>query len=276
MTKMGEESTVAKEIMTPYIIIIEKDAKLKDAIELLDKHKISAVFINDDIEKDYYIITKTDIIQFLNSGGMFRNDIADVPIKEIMKGPVELLDVNTPIDKLIRFLTENNYKRALISEDGKAVGVVSTKDIMKFNNTYFKPAKPQILLFMDNFNSTLIAKYIYEENLKDDVSKDLIDIYGGALTSISIITNHIIKQSGSMRQLIKDRRSIILEKYKGITGILISDYNSIDLKRKLQIATKKFYQKHSRIIDNSHKQNSGICVELDINPVISVFKEEPS
>ena len=273
---MGEESTVAKEIMTPYIIIIEKDAKLKDAIELLDKHKISAVFINDDIEKDYYIITKTDIIQFLNSGGMFRNDIADVPIKEIMKGPVELLDVNTPIDKLIRFLTENNYKRALISEDGKAVGVVSTKDIMKFNNTYFKPAKPQILLFMDNFNSTLIAKYIYEENLKDDVSKDLIDIYGGALTSISIITNHIIKQSGSMRQLIKDRRSIILEKYKGITGILISDYNSIDLKRKLQIATKKFYQKHSRIIDNSHKQNSGICVELDINPVISIFKEEPS
>ena len=270
---MDEKSTVAKEIMTQYIITLDKSAKLKEIISLLDKHKISAIFIHNKDEVDYYIVTKTDIIQFLNRGGMENNNLREVPINEIMKGPIELIDAKTPIDKVIRSLIENNYKRALISENGKAVGVVSTKDIMKFNNTYFKPAKPQILLFMDNFNSTFIAKYIYEENLKDDVSQDLIDIYGGALTSISIITNHIIKKSGAIRQLIKDRRSIILEQYRGITGILISDYNSLDLKRKLQIATKQFYQEHSEIINNSQKHESGICFELDIDSVVSIFKE---
>ncbi len=271
---MDIESTVAKEIMTPHVIMLDKNSKLKDAIELLDIHKISAIFIYNEKQNEYYIITKTDIIQFLNEGGLYKEDMAEILIKDIMKGPVELIDVKTPIDKIIRFLTENNYKRVLISENRKAVGVVSTKDIMKFNNTYFKPAKPQILLFMDNFNSTFIAKHIYEENIEDGISKDLIDIYGGALTSISIITNHIIKESGTMRQMIKDRRSILLEPYKGITGILISDYNSIELKRKLQVATKKFYQKHKKVIDASHNQDSGISIELDINPAISIFNDE--
>ncbi len=274
MNQINRESYVAKEIMTPYVVLLDDKAKLRDIITLLDKHKISAVFIHNKDDIDYYIVTKTDIINYLNNGGLNEINLGEMSIKTIMKGPIELIDAKTPIDKIIRFLIDNNYKRTLISENGKAIGVVSTKDIMKFNNTYFKPAKPQILLFMDNFNSTFIAKHIYKENLEDDISPDLIDIYGGALTSISIITNHIIKKSGTMRQLIKDRRSIILEKYKGITGILISDYNSLDLKQKLYLATRKFYRKHEEIIENSHNQETGISLELEINSVVPIFKEE--
>ncbi|MBN1214141.1 MAG: CBS domain-containing protein [Candidatus Lokiarchaeota archaeon] len=274
MSQINRESFAAKEIMTPYVVLLDDKARLKDIINLLDKHKISAVFIHNKDDKDYYIVTKTDIINYLNNGGMNNINLGEISIKTIMKGPIELIDAKTPIDKIIRFLIDNNYKRTLISENGKAIGVVSTKDIMKFNNTYFKPAKPQILLFMDNFNSTFIAKHIYKENLEDDISPDLIDIYGGALTSISIITNHIIKKSGAMRQLIKDRRSIILEKYKGITGILISDYNSLDLKQKLYLATREFYRKHEEIIENSHNQETGISLELEINSVVPIFKEE--
>jgi len=273
MEESNENSAVAGEIMTPHVIMLEIDSTFKDAIKYLYENDISAVFIEDPSKDEYFIITKTDIINFLNDRGLKEHNLSDISVKEIMKGPTTMLDIDTPIDTIIRFMIEHNYKRVLISKDNKPAGVVSTRDIMKWNNTYFKPAKPQILLFMDDINSTFIARHIYQENIGDDVQQELIDIYGGAISSISAITDEVIKSSGTMRQLLKDKRSILFEPYKGITGILISDYNSIELRRKLQIATKKFYDTHSNIIDSKHKEEEGVNKDLTIDPVVPIFKE---
>jgi CBS domain-containing protein len=260
--------------MTPYVVMLDTEATFKDVIEKMQYHNISAVFIEDTSKKEYFIITKTDIINFLKKGGMFDQNLSEVSVKVIMQGPTTLMDVNTPIDTIIRFMIEHNFKRVLVGKDGKPVGVVSTKDIMQWNNTYFKPSKPQVLLFMDNINSIFVAKHIYEENIGEDVEDDLIDAYGGALTSISAITDEVLKKSGTLRQLLKDKRSILFEPYKGITGILISDYNSIELRRKLQIATKEFYKIHANIINKTHKEDKGLNVTLDVEPVVPIFKED--
>jgi len=274
MEESNEISAVAGDIMTPHVIMLDTNATFKNVIELLHKYDISAVFIEDPSKDEYFIITKTDIINFLNDRGMKEQNLSDISVKEIMKGPTTMLDIDTPIDTLIRFMIEHNFKRVLISKNNKPAGVVSTRDIMKWNNTYFKPAKPQILLFMDDINSTFIAKHIYQENIGDDVQQELIDIYGGAISSISAITDEVIKSSGTMRQLLKDKRSILFEPYKGITGILISDYNSIELRRKLKIATEKFYETYSNLIDDKHIKEMGVNVNLDIESLVPIFKKE--
>lgn len=274
MEEVYENSAIAGEIMTPNVIMLDTSSTFKDVIEKLHKHNISAVFIEDVFKGEYFIITKTDVINFLNSGGMFEQNLSDISVKDIMQGPIDMLDIETSIDAIIRYMTEHNFKRVLISKDDKPAGVVSTRDIMTWNNTYFKPAKPQILIFMDNINSAFIAKHIYRDNIDDEIDKDLIDVYGGALSSISAITDEVIKRSGTMRQLLKDKRSILFEPHKGITGILISDYNSIELRRKLQIATKKFYETHSNIIDSKHKEEVGVNKDLNIEPVVPIFKED--
>ncbi len=274
MEQNNESSAIAEQIMTPYVVMLDTNATFKDVIGKMQKHNISAVFIEDTAENEYFIITKTDVINFLNSGGMGEQNLSEISVKKVMQGPTSLIDVNTPIDTIIRFMIEHNFKRVLIGRDNKPAGVVSTKDIMQWNNTYFKPSKPQILLFMDNINSIIIAKHIYEENIGQDVEDDLIDAYGGAITSISAIIDEILKKSGTMRQLLKDKRSILFEPYKGITGILISDYNSIELRRKLQIATKKFYEMHAKIIDGTHKEEKGINITLNLEPIVSIFKED--
>ena len=274
MEENNESSAIAEQIMTPYVVMLDTRATFKDVVEKMQKHNISAVIIEDTTKSEYFIITKTDIINFLNSGGMVEQNLSKVSVKKIMQGPISLIDVSTPIDTVIRFMIEHNFKRVLIGRDNKPVGVVSTKDIMQWNNTYFKPSKPQILLFMDNINSIFIAKHIYEENIGQDVEDDLIDAYGGAITSISAIIDEILKKSGTMRQLLKDKRSILFEPYKGITGILVSDYNSIELRRKLQIATKKFYEMHAKIIDDTHKEERGINTTLNLEPIVPIFKED--
>jgi CBS domain-containing protein len=273
MVQINEVSAIAEQIMTPYVVMLDINATFKDVIVKMHQYNISAVFVEENTKNEYYIITKTDVIDFLNQKGMLDLNLPKISVKQIMQGPTTLIDVKTPIDTIIRFMIEHNYKRVLIGKDNKPVGVVSTKDIMQWNNTYFKPSKPQVLLFMDNINSIFIAKHIYEENIGEDVEDDLIDAYGGALTSISAMTDEILKKSGTMRQLLKDKRSILFEPYKGITGILISDYNSIELRRKLQIATHKFYKLNAKTIDNTHKEKKGISVTLDLDPIVPLFKE---
>ncbi|MHA2288444.1 MAG: CBS domain-containing protein [Promethearchaeota archaeon] len=276
MEQNNESSAIAEQIMTPYVVMLDTTATFKEVVKKMQKHNISAVIIEDATRSEYFIITKTDIINFLVSGGMAEQNLSQVSVKRIMQGPISLIGVNTPIDKVIRFMIQHNFKRVLIGKDNKPAGIVSTKDIMQWNNTYFKPSKPQILLFMDNINSLFIARHIYKENLTQDVKDELIDAYGGAITSISAIIDEILKKSGTMRQLLKDKRSILFEPYKGITGILISDYNSIELRRKLQIATKKFYEIHAEIIDDTRKEDKGINKTLDLEPIVPIFKEDQS
>ncbi len=271
MKELDVNSAIAGEIMTPYVIMLDINATFRKVIETLYANNISAIYIHNTLNNNYYIISQTEIINYLNSGGMFQNELPKISVSEIMKGPIEMLDINTPVDKIIRFMTEHNYKRVLITKNGKPSGVISTRDIMIWNNTYFKPAKPQVLLFMDNASSNFIAKHIFKQNIDGDIPKDLIDIYGGALSSISIITNQIMKKSGNIRYLMKEKLSILLEPYKKITGVLICDYNSIDLRRKLQKATIDFFKLYLVSFKPTEKKE-GIHHSYDISPIIPIFE----
>ncbi|MBN1801584.1 MAG: CBS domain-containing protein [Candidatus Lokiarchaeota archaeon] len=271
MQALDARSAVASEIMTPYVIMLDIDATFEDAINILHDKKISAVFLHDKGNDHYYVLSHSDVISYLKVKGMFKSNLADKPVIELMKGPIKMLDEDTPIDTVIRFLTKNNYKRTLISKNGKPVGVISTKDVLIWNNTYFKQAKPQIFLFICNLSSNVIARYFFEHNIEDEVKHDLIDLLAGALSSISLITDEVIKKSGKISQLMGERRSVLFEPYKNITGILICDYNSIELRRKLQIATLKFYKFHENYLKVAQEYNKGISLTLDIKPVISIF-----
>ena len=267
----SENSTVAEEIMTPYVIMLDNEAFFKDIVDTLMLNSISAVFIHHQLEDKYYIVSHEDIIHFLSKEGFEEKDLPKISVKRMMKGPVRMLDMETTIDTVVRFMNEHGYKRVLISKNGKPAGVISTRDIMKWNDTYFKPAKPQILLFMDNRTNILVAKHIFGENIQDIVQNELIDMYGAIFRSITVITNEIIHESGNIRQMIKDKRCILFEPYQGITGILVSDYNSIELRRKLKIATELFYEIHSRTIEYYHERNIGVIEPLEVEEVISIF-----
>ncbi len=266
------QSAVAGEIMTPYVIQLNINAVFRDVIKVLRENNISAVFIYDSTNDRHFIISQTDVVRFLHEGGLDNKKIAEVPVSKIMQGPVEMLDIETSVDQIIRFMTSHNYKRVLISKKGKATGVISTRDILKWNNTYFKPAKPQILLFQDNETSGIIARHFFEECIEEDVKKDLIDIFGGALKTISIITEEVIHKSGNLYQLMKTKRSVLFEPYRNITGILICDYNSIELRRNLQKATRIFYEQNAQLFQSAENLKRGIFKMVKIDEIAGIFK----
>ncbi|MFX1395673.1 MAG: cyclic nucleotide-binding/CBS domain-containing protein [Promethearchaeota archaeon] len=273
MQAIDARSAIARDIMTPFVVMIDINSTFEETINILHDKKISAVFIHDKGNNNYYIVSHMDVINYLKVRGMFKSNLWDIPIIELMKGPIRTIDEETPVDSIIRFLSNNNYKRTLITKNGKPVGVVSTKDILMWNNSYFKPARPQIFLFMCNLTSNVIARHVFEENIEDEIQHDLLDLLVGALSSISLITDEVLKKSGKISHLMGEKRSVLFEPYKNISGLLICDYNSIELRRKLQIATWKFYDLHRDYLETASKHDTGLSLTLDISPIISIFDQ---
>ena len=267
------DTVTAEEIMTPYVIMLPDSATFEDAVKSLYDNNISAVFIKQELTNEFFIISQTDIIHFMRLEGLKLPSIKDISVTRIMKGPIRMIDIDTPVDKIIRVMAKHEYKRVLISDRNEPVGVVSTRDVLIWNNAYFKPAKPQVLLFMDNLTSNFISQHIFEENVDSSLQRDLIDIYGGALNSISLMTDEILKKSGKMAQLTKDNRCILFEPDEVITGVLICDFNSIDLRCKLQDATRKFCEVYAKELKSSTHMN-GICRTCDVSPVLPIFVGE--
>jgi hypothetical protein len=82
----------------------------------------------------------------------------------------------------------------------------------------------------------------------------------------------LIRESGKMTHLMKDKRAVLFEPRDRITGILISDYNSIELRRKLKKATDMFCSINHDLIERSILYNNSIAEVCDITELISIFQ----
>ncbi len=258
--------------MTPHVHMLPSAATFGEVVKMMHDEEISAVFIHDATSDNYYIISQTDVVYFLHHYGLVEKDLGAIPVTRLMIGPVDMIEQDTPLDLVIRFMVEKQYKRVLISRDGKPAGIVSQRDVMVWGDKYFKVAQPQVLLFMENQSSIFVGKHTFQENLNKTLDKDLIELYGGALTSISAITDEVLQQPGKMMRLEKDNRTILFEPWHEITGILICTGNSIELRRRLHEATEQFYTKHHTLFESPNYQYN--LKEFDIDQILSFFSKK--
>ena len=181
-------------------------------------------------------------------------DLNNVKISEIMTGPIHLVEETTPMDQVINYMFTHGFKRVIIGRKGIPVGVVSNSDVILWNNLYFKPAKPLVFAIMDNESGILVGTHIFTENIKS-VNKELLDMIGGALKSISFMLEETLSQAGHLREVQKDTYVIIFEPREYCTGILICDRKSINFRHKLHEITNLFCEKYQdRFIPTSRSR----------------------
>ena len=261
----------ARDLMTRYVLMLPSTAHFGDLVELMFKNKVSAIVINNPDTQSYYIISHTNVIEFLQQSKDQPDRIFDMPLKAIMKSPVDIIDQNISIDKAIRLMNERGHKRLVLGKNGIPTGIISTRDILLWNNRFFKPGKPIMLLVLDNESSILIAKHKFIENLTREINDDLVEIYGGALASINTITNEVIRADGKMRIIQKDNFSVLFEPREKITGILVTTQNNIELRRRLYAFVESFSD-HHKIRFDSDNYSQMPKVEIDISKWIPHFE----
>ncbi|MFC1907572.1 HPP family protein [Chloroflexota bacterium] len=122
----------AKDIMTQTVITAKEDMILTDVIKLLLRWHISGIPVVDDDNNLLGIITEHDVVNFTLSG-----NAADTKAREVMTKRVETCTPDTLFVEIVNNFASKQIRRIPVVENGKVVGIVSRRDIIReMDRTY--------------------------------------------------------------------------------------------------------------------------------------------
>jgi len=140
------------EIMTTEVITTRKDNTVEDVIKLLVDHNISGVPVVDDENYVVGIITEGDIIYrskklripsyftildsyiFLDNPNSVQEQMKKMvgyKVEDVMSDTVIVVKEDETVEEVATIITHKKVNRLPVVKDGKLVGIVSRRDIIK-------------------------------------------------------------------------------------------------------------------------------------------------
>ncbi len=254
MSNHDKYGIVAEDIAHIGIYVVDKRDPIDKVVQLMDEKSISGVMVEDkDDLQDYYIISHSDIIQFINNNQRYieelikmdLNPMVETKAKDIMRGPIDIMPRETPIDEIIQKLHVKGWKRIFVGNDrNQPIGIITLRDLLSWNSDFFRKGNPILICVMENSSGLILTKKFFRQ----EFSEELLELFGGSLNAIKSITSEVLKKSGNLRVIEKDYYVIMLEPDHDVTAVMVADYQSIDLRRKLQTFLHNFVKKYKKDI----------------------------
>jgi len=120
------KTTKAADIMTVNVITAKKDMLLTDVIALLLRWHISALPVVDDENNIVGILSEIDLVNLT-----FDGNAADTTVEEVMVTDIVSFSPSTQLADLVQTFSKSHLRRVPIIENGKVVGIVSRRDILR-------------------------------------------------------------------------------------------------------------------------------------------------
>lgn len=119
----------ARDLMTLDFDFTDGDATVREALELMRRHRVHCLIVNPRDEYDAHgIITDRDIVyKVVATGG----DFDKARVHQVMTKPLFIVDPSFDVKFVARLLASNKLTRAPVVEMGKIIGVVSVTDIIR-------------------------------------------------------------------------------------------------------------------------------------------------
>ena len=117
-----------RDVMTPELEAIDGLATVAEAIQHMKSKNYGALIVNKRDDADEYgVVTVQDIAR-----NVIEKDRSPerVSVYEIMRKPVLTMHSDMNIRYAIRLLDQLNQMRALVIEEGKAIGIVTVHDMV--------------------------------------------------------------------------------------------------------------------------------------------------
>ena len=125
---MSERSYIrVRQVMTPNLQVIDGLASVREAIARMRDARVNSLIIDRRHEGDEYgMLSVHDI-----AGEVIGKDRSPerTSVYEVMSKPVLTVDVDMDIRYAIRLLTRFRLSRALVTERGDMVGIVTLRDM---------------------------------------------------------------------------------------------------------------------------------------------------
>jgi CBS domain-containing protein len=110
------------------VVTVTPDTKVRDLLAVLTEHRIGAVVVSRDGTAIDGIASERDIVQALANRGAA---VMSEPVTAIYTAEVHTVTPQTPIEEVMRMMTERRVRHAPVVVDGKLRGIVSIGDVVK-------------------------------------------------------------------------------------------------------------------------------------------------
>jgi len=127
-----EEQILVADYMTTKLITFKPEQSIHEVITILTKHKISGGPVVNEKNELIGIISETDCIKHISESKYYNMPMDNShTVEKNMVSEVETIDKNMNIfDAANKFITSKR-RRFPIVENGKLIGQISQKDILK-------------------------------------------------------------------------------------------------------------------------------------------------
>ena len=110
------------------VVTVAPDADVRHLLTVLAEHRIGAVVVSDDGRSVGGIVSERDIVRALAERGA---GVMSEPITAIYTADVHIVSPETPLDDVMRIMTERKIRHVPVVAGGALAGIVSIGDIVK-------------------------------------------------------------------------------------------------------------------------------------------------
>ena len=110
------------------VVTVTPDTTVRQLLAVLAEHRIGAVVVSHDGAAVDGIASERDIVQALAQRGAA---VMSEPVTVIYTAEVHTVTPQTPIEEVMRMMTERRVRHAPVLLDGRLQGIVSIGDVVK-------------------------------------------------------------------------------------------------------------------------------------------------
>lgn len=119
--------TEAKDIMTRNVISVKEDTLIYQAVEILVEHNISGIPVVGDDMALTGILTEKDVLSLFYGDEENENQT----VADFMTPHAVFFEENEDLVNVCDYLLNNYFRRVPVVSEGKLVGIISRRDIIK-------------------------------------------------------------------------------------------------------------------------------------------------
>jgi CBS domain-containing protein len=110
------------------VVTITPDTKVRGLLAILAEHRIGAVVVSHDGASVDGIASERDIVRALAQRGAA---VMSEPVTAIYTAEVHTVTPDTPLEDVMRMMTERRVRHAPVVVEGSLRGIVSIGDVVK-------------------------------------------------------------------------------------------------------------------------------------------------
>jgi CBS domain-containing protein len=116
----------AKAIMKTNVLAVTKDTDVYEAIRIMVANQVTGLPVVDDDQTLVGIVTEKDVLHML-----YEIEDSPNPVSRYMTHPVVSFDQEDDLETIAESLRGNNFRRVPILSEGRLVGVISRRDVIR-------------------------------------------------------------------------------------------------------------------------------------------------